>query len=310
MYRKGIFQDFINLEFLVVIMLWALFTLLAAFSWAISSIIDKYVLTKIVRNPYIPVIYLGIIGLVLSFSIYIFRGFSFLSWFNILLCLIAGFFFLLVHVFYFKAVNVEEVSRVVPLFQLSSVFVLVFAAFFLGEIFTLIQYFGIFLLITGSVLVSSKNIKKPRLGSAFWFMLLAAFFVSFSVVLRKYLLSFSDFWTIFSYSWIGTSLASIPVFYLNFKDFSSSLNKKAVTCMTSAGLISVLGSLSFTAAMSFGFVTLVSALSSVRPFFVLFIVLLLSVFFPKILKEELKKSVFLTKLMAIAIVVAGTILIL
>jgi drug/metabolite transporter (DMT)-like permease len=56
-------------------------------------------------------------------------------------------------------------------------------------------------------------------------------------------------------------------------------------------------------------VTLVAALSSVQPFFVLLIAVVLSVFYPKILKEEIGKSAVLLKAVAILVMFAGAVLI-
>jgi len=57
-------------------MLWILFSILAALVWAIVSIVDKYIFTKWIRKPVIPLMILGVIGLVASFFVYLFHGFS------------------------------------------------------------------------------------------------------------------------------------------------------------------------------------------------------------------------------------------
>jgi len=148
--------------------MWIFFSILAALCWAIVNIVDKYILTKWVRNPLIPVIILGIIGLIASIIVYFIYGFSYLSYFNIFLAFIAGIFYLLMSIFYFKAVKIEEISRVSPLFYLSPLFILFFAAIFLGEVFTPLKYLGIFLLVFGAILISSRNLSKISLGRAFW----------------------------------------------------------------------------------------------------------------------------------------------
>lgn len=134
--------------------MWAIFSILAAICWAIVNIVDKYILTKWVRQPIIPVIILGVVGLIASAIVYFIYGFSYLSYFNILLALVAGIFYILMSIFYFKAVKIEEVSRVSPLFYLSPLFILIFAAIFLGEIFTPLKYLGISLLTVGAILIT------------------------------------------------------------------------------------------------------------------------------------------------------------
>jgi hypothetical protein len=63
----------------------------------------------------------------------------------------------------------------------------------------------------------------------------------------------------------------------------------------------------FTAAVALGSVTLVNALGSVFPLFLLLIVVLVGTVNPDILREELKKSVLILKLIAILLMVCGTI---
>lgn len=293
-------------------MSWILFSILAALTWAIVSIIDKYVLTKWVRKPIVPIMILGIVGLIASVLIYLFHGLSTLSYLNIVLAFVAGIFYILMSIFYFKAVKLEEISRVVPLFYLTPLFVLILAAIFLGETFTSIKYLGIFLLIIGAILISSKEFIKISLGKTFWFMVFSSLAWSANLVITKYLLNFTDFWTIFSYTKIGTVFALIPIFYLSFPDLVSTVKehgKKVIGVISLNESLSTVGVLLITIASAVGYVTLVNALSSVQPFFVLLFAVILSIFYPKILKEEISKSTVLLKLIAIILMFIGAILI-
>jgi len=293
-------------------MSWVLFSILSAAVWAIVNTVDKYVLTKLVRKPVTPLIILGIIGLISSFFVYLFHGFSYLSYFNIALAFFAGILYVIGVLFYFKAVKIEEISRVIPLLYLSPLFVSILAAAFLREIFTPIKYLGIFLLVTGAVSISSKNFIKFGFGKAFWFMVVASLTLSLNSVITKYLLNFVDFWTIFSYIRIGAFFALIPIFFFSFKDLKLAVRengKKTIIVMSLNEILALFAVILITIAMTKGYVTLVNALSSVQPFFVLLIAVILSVFYPKILKEEIGKSAILLKLIAITLMFVGVILI-
>ncbi len=293
-------------------MSWILFSILAALVWAIVNTVDKYVFTKWIRKPVIPLMILGLIGLVASFFVHLFHGFSYLSYFNIVLAFVTGILYVLSMLFYFKAVKIEEISRVVPLFYLTSLFVSILAAVFLGEIFTPVKYLGIFLLVVGAVSISSKNFIKFGFGKAFWLMIAASLVLSVNVIITKYLLDFADFWTIFSYVRIGAFFALIPIFCFSFKDLISTVRehgKKVIVVISLNEILNLVGVLLITIAMTKGYVTLVNALSSVQPFFVLLIAIILSVFYPKILKEEIGKSAVLLKLIAITLMFVGVILI-
>lgn len=285
---------------------------MAALSWAIVNIVDKYILTKWVRQPIIPVIILGIVGLIASIIIYFLYGFSYLSYFNIFLAFIAGIFYILMSVFYFKAVKIEEISRISPLFYLSPLFILILAAIFLREVFTPLKYLGIFLLIFGAILISSKNLSKISLGRAFWWMMLSTLALAINQILTKYLLNFTDYWTIFAYTRIGAVIGLIPIAYIYFPELIDTVRKhgKRVVAVISANeTLNLFGVLSITIAVSIGYVTLVNALSSVQPFFVLLFAVILSIFYPAILKEEIGKSVIFQKLLAITLMFIGAILI-
>ena len=291
---------------------WIIFSVLAALSWALVNVVDKYILTKWVRKPIVPVMILGIIGLLAGAFIYLFQGFAPLSPVNITLAFAAGILYILMAIFYFKAAKIEEISRIIPLFYLAPLFILILATIFLGEVFTPIKYLGIALLIIGAVFISSKNFVKISLGKPFWFMILATLSIAGNQVITKYLLDFADFWTIFAYTRIGSVFILVPIFYFSFKDLVSTIKehgKKTVIVMSANETLNLVGVLFITIAASVGFITLVNSLSSIQPFFVLLFTVMLSVFYPKILKEEIGKSTLLKKTIAIILMFIGALLI-
>ena len=291
---------------------WALFSILAALSWAISDIIDKFVLTKWVKTPMVPVIILGFVGLIASIGIYFIYGFSSLSYFNIFLALVAGIFNALMVVFYFKAVKIEEVSRVVPLFNFVPLFILLLATIFLGEIFTPLKYLGIFLVVGGAVLISIKDFSAFKISKAFFWILLGSFIISITAVLIKYLLNFTDYLTIFAYNRIGVFIGIIPIAYFyipELKHIIKTHGKKVAVVMSVSEIINLIGLLLITIATSFSAVSLVATLAATEPFFVLSAMVFLSVFYPRILHEEIGKSTILVKLGAIILMFIGAVLI-
>lgn len=292
--------------------MWVIFSILAAFCWSISYTIDKYVLIQWVKRPLTPIVVLGIFGLAASGIVYFFYGFSPLSYFYVFLSIIAGVFWGFGTIFYFRAAKVEEISRIVPLYHLSPFFILIFAGIFLGEVFSVLQYLGIVLLVIGAILIYSKNFLRIKIGRAFWPVILSVAFFASASVLLKYLLSFADYRTIFSYMRIGAALALAPIIWLYFPELIRLVKKhgKRVIFAISASEIMNLAALMFiTVAASIGYITLVNAISSLDSFFVLFFTVILSVFFPSILKEEIRKTVIAQKVLAISLIFAGVILI-
>ncbi|MDO8424550.1 MAG: EamA family transporter [bacterium] len=292
--------------------MWIFFSILAPLCWAIANAIDKYILTKWVKKPLIPIIITGVVGLATSSVIYFIRGFSELSSFNIFLALTSGVITILLYVFYFKAIQIEEASRIVPLFYLSPLFVLILAAIFLNEVFTPEKYLGIFLLIAGAVLISIKNFSKISFGKAVGWMALSAVFGSITALLAKYLLNLADFWTIFSYRSMGMAIGSLPIAYFYFSDLRKvvkQFGKRTIVAISASETMGLIGILFITIATSAGFVTLVNALSSIQPFFVLIITGLLGVFYPHIIKEESSRKIMFQKTVAIIVMFVGVLLI-
>jgi len=293
-------------------MSWVFFSILAALCWAIVSIVDKYVLSSWIKKPIVAVIIYTFVSLVTSLLIFIFRGFSELSYFNIFLAFVGGVFVVLMAVFYFKAVQIEEISRVVPLFFLSPLFIMLFAAIFLNEALTPLKYLGVVIMVLGAILISLKSFSKISLGKAFWFIMVSVLSISIYSILLKYLLNFSDFWTIYGYSKIGTAFPLIFILYFYFPDLLSTIKqhgKKVVIVVSLSESLSVVAGLLFTIAIAIGYVTLVKALSSIQSLFVFLFTIILTIFYPKILKEEIKKSIIFVKLAAIIIMFIGVLLI-
>jgi drug/metabolite transporter (DMT)-like permease len=291
---------------------WALLSISAALIFAIVSIIDKFLLTKWIKNPIILPLVLSMIGLLVSLIIYLFYGFSFLAGLNIILALINGTFYIFAEIFYYKAAKTEEISKVIPLLYLSPLFILILADIFLGEIFTPMKYFGIFLLVAGAIFISSKNFTKINFNKAFLLAVFSALMFAILAILTKYLLNFADFWTIFSYIRLGTFLATIPVFFFYLKDFAPLIQGtglKSVGFLIFNAVLLLAGILLLTIATADGPVTLVSALTSFQPFFTFILATSFTIFFPSILKEEINKSFVFQKISAIILIFIGTLLV-
>ncbi len=128
----------------------------------------------------------------------------------------------------------------------------------------------------------------------------------------KYLLSFADFWTIFSYERVGAFIGAVPLILLNFHDLVATVKKhgkRVVAVISLNELLNLVGVLFLILATAKGFVTLVNALSSVQPFFVLLISLALTVRYPHIIREEFTARMLALKVMAVAMIFTGAILI-
>jgi uncharacterized membrane protein len=292
-------------------MIWLLLTLGAVAIWSITSISDKFVLDKLIKEPLVPTtIYAGL-GIIFTIVIVLFQGINHISSVNIVLAIISGGFYLLMAIYYFKAVCVEEISRVNPLFYLSNVLITIFATIFLGEVLSISKYAAIIMLIIGAILISVKELKSPRLDLGTFYMILAAIFTAANMLINKIVLNTTDFWTVFAWNRVGSFLFMIPIFYIYRKQIKlafKKMSKKAYVIVNINEVLNLSGVILITLAISLGFVSVVTGISAIQPLFIFILTIILSVFFPRFIKENISKHILAQKLTAIILIVAGAIL--
>ena len=147
---------------------WIYFVLIAQGIWALCSLIDKFVISRgYIRNP---VVYIVLNGLTSIFLVFLlpFVRFEALKVIDFLIAVFAGVAFSIAVTLYYKAVQYDEISRVVMLYQLTPVLVLVLSYLFLTEILTKNHLIGFLFLISAGLIISYKKVKKLfRLSKAF-----------------------------------------------------------------------------------------------------------------------------------------------
>jgi drug/metabolite transporter (DMT)-like permease len=293
-------------------MSWIAYTIIATFMMAMVNIIDKYLLSKLVAKPVVPLMALGFVGGISAVVIFAIRGFSILSPFHLSLAFICGILYIFMVFFYFQAVKIEDISRIIPLYYLSPIYILFIAWIFLGERFPASKYVGILLIVSMAIVISMKNIRVFHLSRALWFIVLSSLAGAIIQVITKYLLNHNEFWTVFAYIRLSAFIVLIPVYWLQYRDLKLQFQTGGIkpfgiiAANETLTLVSVILS---TAATAIGFVTLVNALSSVQPLFVLLFTIGLSIFYPQILKEELTKSGIIIKFIAIILMFIGVMLV-
>jgi len=294
---------------------WVTLALLASLMWAVSNLIDKYVLEKWLKNPLLSLDVIFFVEIAAVAIVYFSHGLPPISAMNLMLVVIAGALGMMGAVFYFMALNIEEVSRIVPLFNISPLFILVLAAVFLGEVFTTGKYLGIALLIMGSVMITLRKVESKRRfhwGKPTWLMLACLITGSVTRVITKYLLRYADFWSIFGYLRLSSALVLIPFFFMTRKQLAATAKRhgrRVIGLIALSEVFAVVALCLFTIAISLGPVTLVNSLGALQPLFVLVIMVMFSNFFPHILKEEVDRHTIALKLIAIVLMIIGTVLV-
>lgn len=292
-------------------MLWVYFTVLSSLAWTIVNLIDKYNLDKYVQNPMICVIFIGFLGLISAMIVSQFTEILVPSTEILILSLSGGIFYIFTSLFYFKAIMVEEVSRVIPLYAITPIFVLILATVFLGENFAIQKYLGIFIIVIGSFLISLRKDVKFRLSGAFGLMILGTLAWAIYNIILKYVLNYLTYWNAFFWMRIGSFLFIPFLFYRYRKQTIEIITKrpKGGLYLIIAEPFNIAAIVFSTIALSYGFVSLVSALGQIQNFIVLIFAVLISIFRPQIIKEELKGTTISQKILAISLISFGAILI-
>src|SRR4030042_2893723 len=160
---------------------WFLYAFLAYAFVSVANITDKFLVEKHIKDSSIIVLFTGVVACVVGLIVYVLRGFPVLTPLQLIFVLAAGVFLELFLLPYFRALELEDASTVVPLFRIGHVFTLLLSYIFLHEILTARQYVGfIFLLGSGIVLSLSAKTKQWRLTPAFWLMMLSSFLFAIS----------------------------------------------------------------------------------------------------------------------------------
>ena len=255
--------------------------------------------------------FFGFAGFCASIIIFAIHGFAHVSGNAVIAALLAGFVYLFANLYYYKAVQSGEVSRVIPLLYLDALITAVLSGMYLGEIFSPLKYLGILLVVLGAILISYQKGLHIKNNKAVWFCLVAALLFAVYDLLLKVSFNNGDFWTVFAYIRLATFAGLLPMYFLKGKTIVDLAVRqtRGFFIVLSSNILGILGVVFFGLSVARGYVALAASLAAIQPFTVFLIVLGLSLFYPKVLKEEQGKMIFAQKLAAIILMFIGVMLI-
>ena len=288
-----------------------IFAIVAELMWSFTSLIDKIVLSKgHIKNPFVYIVLNGGMNIFLVVLLPFF-SFGHLKFADLIGVFAAGISLSLGVILYYKAVQCEEISRVLVLWQLIPIFVLVLSFLFLGERLTANNFIGFGMLLSAGFLISFKKInKKFGFSKAFFYMLGSAVLISSHYVVAKHIYSVTGFWSAFMWIRLASS-SSVLVLLLPSvrKEFAQSFNKAPLKIKSLLGTKMLIDFSAFIVlgySTVYGPISLISALgSSAAPIFIFIIASIFSIYFPKILKENIHIKNILAKVIAIALTIIG-----
>ncbi|MCX8085195.1 MAG: DMT family transporter [Calditerrivibrio sp.] len=114
-----------------------------------------------------------------------FKRYLFFDRSSVLYGFVAGIFFSAYHLFLSKSYKTEDVSKVYPITTSSPIFVTVLAIVFLGERITILGFLGIFMVVTGILLLNINNIGRLVFSKGVIYAFFSSIFYSFGAIVEK-----------------------------------------------------------------------------------------------------------------------------
>jgi len=290
---------------------WLVFALLCPAFWGLNNVFYKFLMTKKFRGYFSLLSFMGFVDFLFAVIICLVTPASFVFPY-VFFAMGVGLMPLLAFWFYSKALMVEEISRITPLFQFIPIFVVLLSVMFLNEILSVQRYFGVAIIIVASILISYRNSKSGKsLSSALKFMIPFSVVLAVHSILEKFLLSYIDYWSLFFWNLVGAFCGILFLLAFSkprreFTEAVSAVGKRAFLVVFVGEGVYFLGTICWLIAASMGYVSLVSAFAGLQHLFVFVYVLFSSLFVPKLLKEEITGGVVALKISAIALMFAGT----
>jgi len=294
-------------------MTWLLVIIAAYLILAVVFLVDKYLLTASFPNPKVFAFNVGVLG-ILALVFAPFVGFEFPSAKQIMLSLASGALFIYGLYWFFKGLHLYEPSRIVPAISgIIPIFTFLLVYIFSGgkETFTIKEFLSFIMLVLGSVLITYQ--KGKEIYSGIKISALSAFFLALSFVLTKYVFLEQPFVSGYIWMRVGGFLMA-GIFFLSkevrtgLAQTKNNFPKKGAVLFLSNQLAgfgaNVLQNWSI-ALVPLAYVSIINALQGVQYIFMFIFAAILSLKFPKILKEEIFRGILIQKISAILIIIAG-----
>jgi len=298
---------------------WIIFAFSGPICWAIATHMDKYLVERYFKYGDVTVlmIFTALIGLLLLPFIFFYHPEVFaLDIKSILVIALSGILYMTAMVFYLRALQSEEASAVVPFFQTVPLFGFVLAYVVLGEILSRSQLIGGALILSGAVILSLKfGRKKTKIKKRLvLLMVICSFLLAISSIIFKFFAIRDEFWITTFWMYAGEALfgfilLAIPSY---FKQFSKMLrlNTGAVLAINGVDeIINLAGGIGVNFAVLLAPISLVQAISSTSILFVFLFGILLTIFFPKLGKEDLSARNLIQKGTSAIFIILGVIII-
>ena len=296
---------------------WFLIALIPPAVWSATNHIDKYLISKFFKGGGVGalMVFSSLIGLfLLPFIAFLHPEVLVFSTKNILIVL-NGFLYVLAVLPYFYALQKDEASTCVPLFQFIPIFSYILAYFVLGETLSSNQLLGGLLIVAGAIGISlnlsdGKKIKFKK--EVFWLMMLSSLIFALNFLFFKYFAIQSSFWFTSFWEYVGFAIFAflLMVFVKSYREqFINVMKTNRVVVLSLNGaneILNIIAKVSFNFASLLTPITITWIVNGFQPLFVFGYGVILTLFLPKIVKEDIGRKSLIQKMLAILVMFIGT----
>lgn len=297
-----------------------LLAIAAATLYALTNHIDKYLISKVVKNaePQALIVFSTLVaGLIMSLIYAAICGFQFVfDWPSFLLLFFNSALYAATLYYYFKALSRDDTTIVVIMFNLVPVFMLFLSPLFLSD-----QTIGIVQLVGGIITTlaaiaityepEKKKFSKEKLVTfammAFVSLGYAAWFIIEKIVTKDHDFNQTMFWSNLTLLIVGIIIfIFLKKYRKSFKQLLKSNGPKVVALNLLNELFNSFGGVMSTLGGTLAPVALISFMSQgVQPFAVMILGILITKLFPKIGKESITKRDIIKRVITIIFCIIG-----
>lgn len=310
-------------------MSWLYLSTLGYLLLAFSFVLDKLLLRRRIPEPAVYAFYVAVLSLLTVVLIPF--GVKWIGFKFFIISIVSGATFIWGLLFYYKAVQVNEISKVAPLVgTVSQITALFGSVFFLGNVFSQRDFFGLLFLIAGGFLVSfDLPLKYDNILKGFRFSVLGGVLMAVAFSIFEYLygaLERSGTESVFINGFLWTRMGLVVgglslllgsryrtaiknSLFKNDKRHKRCRNFKTIAIFLLNKISGSSSSLFINLAIAFGGVAVVSAMNSTQFVFVLIMVGIASIKYAHVFEEKLYFWDWVQKAGAIAMISAGVVLI-
>lgn len=292
-------------------------TLMASFIWAITNHIDKYLLCKIDDSTSsiktLLVFSTLIAGIILSPIWLAINKFQVqISLIALGVVVIAGILYVASTYLYFKALEKNDASIIVVMYQLLPVFSYIFSLIFFNEVLGLKEIIGGLIIILSAITISldfsetsDKNKAVALILTIFSSILYSLFYICFDFATRNSSYNSVAFWYQVVLIFIGIFFICIKAYRQDFINMIRNNGKKFVSLNITNEALNLIANLMVNFANLTIPLAIANTLNGFQGAFVFIIGAVGVLLYPKIFSEELSRKIIIQKLVCIMLGIVG-----